>query len=235
MPARRVATALAAALVVVGVLAAALSGPLSLEGRPRAEPTWTPVAATAFPTASASPTPTVWDEIPEPPAWFDVLARTLLALGGLVVLAVLGLLLRYATRGWRLDHPEPDDVPPGDDTGEELTGRAVAALREGVHAATRALDDDVPPGDAVIGAWVAVETAAGRTGVVRERAETASEYAVRVLGATRADPDATRALLALYLAARFSTHGTTPDDVRRARDLLDVVAAGLVVTSQELP
>lgn len=231
MPARRttVVTVLAALLVVVGVLAAALSAPLSLEARPSDPITFTPPPATDLATSMSQPTgmPTA---LPEPPAWADDVVRVVQVLAVLALVAVAALLLRWASRGWRLDRgPDDDDeVPPGEDTGDELPDTAVEALREGVRDATRALDEDVPPGDAVIGAWVAVETAAARTGVVRDRAQTAGEFTVDVLDATRADPDATRALLRLYLAVRFGAHDVTADDVRRARDLLDVVAQGLV-------
>ena len=68
----------------------------------------------------------------------------------------------------------------------------------------------MPPGDAVIAAWVALEASAERSGLVRDRAQTATEFTVEVLDATRADPGATRALLDLYLAARYSEHVLTP-------------------------
>ncbi|MBD7917916.1 DUF4129 domain-containing protein [Cellulomonas sp. Sa3CUA2] len=224
------ATVLAALLVVVGVLGAALSGPLSLEARSGPDPTWSPPPG---PTITSSVTPPPSDDYlddPTPPAGLVWLVRAVQTLVVLAILTGIALLLRRALRGWRLDHAEDpgDDVEPGDEAGDELSDTAVEVLREGVRAATRALEDDVPPGDAVIGAWVAVETAAARTGVVRDRAETASEFAVRVLGATRADPAATRELLALYLAARFGAQGVDADDVGLARDLLAVVARGLV-------
>lgn len=233
MPARRtsVAVVLAALLVVVGVLAAALSGPVSLEARSGDDPTWTPPPAPSVTVSVTLPPSDGEAEEPPPvPAWIVWLVRAVQVLVVLAVLTALALLLRHATRGWRLDRDDvPEDrVPPGDEAGDELSDTAVAALREGVREATRALEDDVPPGDAVIGAWVAVETAAARTGVVRDRAQTASEFAVRVLDATRADPAATRELLALYLAARFGARGVDADDVRRARDLLTVVGQGLV-------
>ncbi|MBF0688343.1 MAG: DUF4129 domain-containing protein [Cellulomonas sp.] len=233
MPARRtsVATVLAALLVVVGVLAAALSGPVSLEARPDDGPTWTPPPApTVTTTATLPPSEDGPGEVPPTPRWAVWLVWVVQALVVLAVLTALALLLRHAARGWRGVRGDDgeDDVPPGDETGDELSDTAVAVLREGVRAATRALEDDVPPGDAVIGAWVAVETAAARTGVVRDPAETASEFAVRVLGATRADPSATRELLALYLGARFSARGVDADDVRLARELLTVVGEGLV-------
>lgn len=236
MPERRpsLVTVLAALLVVVGVLAAALSGPLSLEARPYQPPMASEIP-TEFPSVDPPPPAPEDVEPPPPAAWAEWFVRVVQALGALLVLTVLALLLRHARRGWRFDRPDDaeEDADPGDDTGEELSDTAVAALREGVQEATRALEDDVPPGDAVIGAWVAVETAAARTGVVRDRAETASEFAVRVLDATRADPAATRELLRLYLAARFGSHGVDADDVRRARDLLRVVGQGLVTGTDE--
>ncbi|MBO3094879.1 DUF4129 domain-containing protein [Cellulomonas dongxiuzhuiae] len=224
------ATVLAALLVVVGVLGAALSGPLSLESRSGPEPTFTPPPGPTITTTVTPPPSEDYLDDPTPPTGLVWLVRAVQTLVVLAILTGVALLLRRALRGWRLDRAEDpgDDVEPGDEAGDELSDTAVEVLREGVRAATRALEDDVPPGDAVIGAWVAVETAAARTGVVRDRAETASEFAVRVLGATRADPTATRELLTLYLAARFGAHGVDVDDVGRARDLLAVVGRGLV-------
>ncbi len=223
-------TALAALLLVVGVLAAALSGPLTLEGRPAEAPP-TPTSMPTVPEISESALPDdVLGQLPASYGWVSDVARLLQVLAAVAGLAVLVLVLRYMSRGWRLDQAADDEEEPspGDEAGDELADTAVAALREGVRQAQRAIQDDVPPGDAVIGAWVAVETAAARTGVVRDPAETASELAVRVLGATRADPAATRELLRLYLAARYGAHGVGPDDVRRAADLLEVVGQGLV-------
>lgn len=238
MPSRRtsVATALAAVLVVVGVLAAALAGPLSLQARPSA-PLTAPVLTPPPVTQTAPPEPLeLPEDTPDDLAWVAWAARVVIVLVLVVGVVLVALLLRYVARGWRLDRrgPDEDDVTPGDDEGD-VSATAVAALREGVAAATRALDEDVPPGDAVIGAWVAVETAAARTGVVRDRAQTASEFTVDVLDATRADPAATRDLLALYLAARFGAHPVTAADVRRARDLLAVVAQGLVPRRPDAP
>ncbi|WP_046529546.1 DUF4129 domain-containing protein [Cellulomonas sp. FA1] len=232
MPTRRasVVTALAALLVVVGVLGAALSGPLDLQAR-RVD---VPVATfTPPPPPEVTEAPELADgtqETPEPPAWLPWLLRAVQAVALLAVVTVLVLVGRQLARGWRFDRrDDEDDEPLGDGETGELTESGVAALREGVATATRALEEDVPPGDAVVAAWVAVETAAARTGVERDRAQTASEFAVAVLGATRADPAATRALLGLYLAARFGSHPVTSDDVPRARDLLETVAQGLVL------
>lgn len=232
MPARRTAaaTALAAVLVVVGVLAAAVSGPVSLHARTSDEPTWTMPAETYAATASPLPTPEPMGEPPTLPDWVQGLLEVLQWLAVVVGLLLISFLVRYLSRGWRVDEPgtADDDVAPGDEAGDEIDDTGVAALRAGVRQAEHALEDDVPPGDAVIGAWVAVETAAARTGVVRSRTQTTSEFTVRVLGATRADPAATRELLELYLAARFGAQGVDAADVERARELLGVVGRGLV-------
>lgn len=232
-----VATTLAALLVVVGVLAAALAGPVSLEARTSDGPTWTPPAVTQTPVPTAGPTQDPDDTDPALPAVSKAVAQAVLVLVAVAGALLAGVVLWFVARGWRLDgRTDPGDVvPPGDEGADELTDTAVAALREGVALATRALEDDVPPGDAVVGAWVAVETAAARTGVVRDRAQTATEFTVRVLDATRADPAATRELLALYLAARFGAGGVDATAVRRARDLLGVVGQGLVPRDDDAP
>jgi hypothetical protein len=106
-------------------------------------------------------------------------------------------------------------------------------MREGVRRAAQVLEDEVPPGDAVIAAWVALEASAERSGLVRDRAQTATEFTVEVLDATRADPGATRTLLALYLAARYSEHVLTPRDVDQARSSLAAIADDLTRRAED--
>ncbi|WP_309133665.1 DUF4129 domain-containing protein [Cellulomonas sp.] len=218
-----VLTACAAVLVVLAVVAAALAGPVRLTADERAPldmPTFTAPPQMTPPPVPDRPA----EEPPAPPRWLGPVVGSLVTL---VVLAVLALAARWLLRRYR-----PPDRGPGDD---DLDGAAadldethvVAAMRAGVASAERALEDDVPPGDAVVAAWVAVEDAAASTGVVRDRAQTATEFTLEVLDRTRADPVATRALLDLYLTARFSAHAVTPADVVRARELLAAVGEGL--------
>ncbi len=220
-----VLTAVAAVLVVLAVLAGALAGPVQLGGR-QAEPPELPPTFSVPP--PPSPPPAGVDrpvaEQGEPPAWLRTVVVVLLLLAGAAVLALVVRWLRR--RRWWTPPPPGDADAPGTaaDVGDM---QVVAAMRAGVRSASRALADDVPPGDAVVAAWVAVEEAAASTGVVRDRAQTATEFTLDVLDRTRADPDATRALLSLYLTARFGAHPVTAADVRRARELLDVVGTGL--------
>lgn len=220
-----VLTTLAAALVVLAVLAAALAGPVRLTADPVPPlemPTFS--AAPQLPPPTAPPRP-VDEDVPAPPGWLgDVVDAVLVLLAvAALVLAARWLLRR---RWWvRDDAPGDDDLDGAEADVDDA--HVVAAMRAGVASAGRALDDDLPPGDAVVAAWVAVEEAAASTGVVRDRAQTATEFTVDVLDGTRADPAATRGLLDLYLAARFSAHAVTAADVARARALLATVADGL--------
>ncbi|QGQ20655.1 DUF4129 domain-containing protein [Cellulomonas sp. JZ18] len=207
------------------MLAAALAGPVRLTADPVAPlelPTFS--APPQLPPPTAGPDRTV-EDAPPPPAWLGDVVGALLTL---VAVAALALLARWLLRRrwWVRDGGPRDDDLDGAE-GDVDDTHVVAAMRAGVASAARALDDDVPPGDAVVAAWVAVEDAAASTGVVRDRAQTATEFTVDVLDGTRADPVATRALLDLYLAARFSAHAVTAADVVRARELLAAVGDGL--------
>ncbi|WP_166436068.1 DUF4129 domain-containing protein [Cellulomonas shaoxiangyii] len=220
-----VVTVLAGVLVVVAVLAAALAGPVRLasRGAPPPPPLPSLSALTPPPQPTSAPDRPV-AEVTDPPEWLGPVVAVVLVV---LAAAVLALVAR-----WLLRRRWPGPPPPGDDDlggaeGDVDETHVVTALRAGVSAAARALDDDVPPGDAVVAAWVAVEDAAASTGIVRDRAQTATEFTLDVLDGTRADPAATRALLVLYLEARFGAHPVTAADVQRARELLAVVGDGL--------
>ncbi len=151
-----------------------------------------------------------------------------------VVVAVAAVLLVLLVR-WALRRqlptrpPPPDPLPalapvagPGADREPDLR-----VLAEGARDAVRHLTTAASPADAVIAAWVALEDAAARSGVTRERSSTATEFALDVLDRTAADPAAARTLLALYLRARFDDQPLLAEDVdaaaRAAGALLDSV------------
>src|SRR5665647_2249174 len=113
----------------------------------------------------------------------------------------------------------PDDA--GIEQGDAYTGPGVAlpnlpTLREGVVEANLQLRRFVRPTDAVIAAWVRLEKAAARSGVLRDPAATPTEFTVKVLDRAPVDPEATRTLLGLYLRARFGGEQMTADDVTAA-------------------
>jgi Domain of unknown function (DUF4129) len=143
---------------------------------------------------------------------------------------LLVLLVRWALRRQLPARPPPSDplparapvAGPGADREPDLR-----VLTEGARDAVRHLTAAASPADAVIAAWVALEDAAARSGVTRERSSTATEFALDVLDRTAADPAAARILLALYLRARFDDQPLLGEDVdaaaRAAGALLDTV------------
>ncbi|MFS0702820.1 DUF4129 domain-containing protein, partial [Cellulomonas sp. 179-A 4D5 NHS] len=222
--ARRVAPV--AVLVVGVVLAAAAAGPWRVTGRPTA---WELFPPQDLPRSRSLPTPPPVDLEPGalPSGLVTATGWVVAGVGVLAVLVVLALLVRKALAALARRGAVTEGGSPTTGAVDLVEGLTVPQLREGVAAAGRRLDEDVPPGDAVVAAWVALEHAAAATGIVRERSTTATELTVQVLDATRADPAATRTLLDLYLAARFSAHPVTAADVATARRCLDVLADGL--------
>ncbi|WP_448062601.1 DUF4129 domain-containing protein [Cellulomonas hominis] len=229
-PGRRSPRAAVLGLVAAAVLLAAVVGPWRPTGDGalsflRADPIAQPVPEEP----TSSPTPEVVPAQTGTSAWVLAVTRVVIVLAAVALAVLLVLLVRRVLVALARRRPgERHEAPAGAalalDPSDEL---AVPALRDAVAAAADRIDESLPPGDAVIAAWVAVERAAERSGIIRDPAATATELTVAVLDASRADPVATRALLDLYLAARFSEHVLTPTDVRAARTHLEVLAAGL--------
>lgn len=231
MPGRHVAV-----LVLLGlaVLAAAVAGPWSPEfadgGRVTVDVPADPPTPEGPATPSVGPEPRTPGEEPDlvAPAWL----RPVLVTAALLAVALL--VLRLARR-LRLT----DDVAP--DLGQESAGPGVEgirdrspdlhALREGVAAAARHLRSAARPVDAVVAAWVRLEEAAAASGLPRDPAATPTEFTLAVLDRTDADPAVTRALLDLYLRARFGEEHLDADDVAAARRAVDLIGAALVRTS----
>jgi hypothetical protein len=222
------AALLVGAFVVVAVLGAALAGPFHLVQRSTPQSTFEMPTLTAG-TAVSTPVPASTDAAAQLPAGAEKWVYLAILVGiGVILLIGVWLLGNWIRRLRERRAPiETDDVEPDVELGDDVVDNATPALREGVRRAAQVLEDEVPPGDAVIAAWVALEAAAGRSGLVRERAQTATEFTVEVLDATRADPGATRHLLELYLAARYSDHRLTRDDVVSARESLAAIADDL--------
>jgi Domain of unknown function (DUF4129) len=221
----------AVVLTVVVVLGSAVAGPWVITGRDTA---WDLFPGQAFPTSTAEPlsnrSPAAVTSQAETSPVLAVAGRVLVALAVVTLVVLLVVLLVGLTRRWRAAverrAAEPEILTPGLD-GAAFDDAHLPGLRAAVALAGRHLDDDVPPGDAVISAWVALERAAEQTGVRRDPAATPTEFTVAVLDATQVDPAAIRALLELYLAARFSEHPLTDEDVERARASLQTLATGL--------
>lgn len=142
-----------------------------------------------------------------------------------VITVVLVLLVRWALRR-RLPvrTPPPQPLPSGGEPALTTVADAAPdgrALREGAEAAAEHLRGPTSPGDGVIAAWLALEDAAGRSGVRRRPSATPTEFALQVLDRTAADPAAARTLLSLYLRARFDDRPLGVDDLRTAAGAAD--------------
>ncbi len=217
------------ALVVVTVLGSALAGPFVPQQRPGAEFVMPSVLLPDRDQPTPAPTREAVAEAVPPdgaPPWLVVLAFCLL----LVLLAVLGRTTARIVRRWLEQQRElavDDGLGPGQVLRGDVLDLAQPALSAGVADAVQALARDLPPGDAVVAAWVALEQSAERSGVVRDRAQTPTEFTLELLDETRADPAASRTLLDLYLVARFSEHPVTAEHVSRARAALHEISRGL--------
>jgi hypothetical protein len=91
------------------------------------------------------------------------------------------------------------------------------ALRSGIELALEMLDEQREPADAIVRAWLGLQETAEESGIVRQPAETATEFTSRILSRAVVDDRAVRTLLRLYLRTRFGDHPVTSDDVAAVR------------------
>jgi hypothetical protein len=162
---------------------------------------------------------------PEPPGAASPVAplviAVLLALGGAAILwFVLRALLRARGRGTTLpplgDAAEPAPPPlPADATVDSEPDAPI--VHRGLRLALEALDEGREPADAVVKAWLGLQSAAEESGVERRPAETPTEFTSRVITRVQADAAAAAQLVDVYQAVRFGGHPITPVDVRAAR------------------
>jgi hypothetical protein len=95
------------------------------------------------------------------------------------------------------------------------------ALRPGISFALQVLDEQRDPADAIVRAWLGLQETAEESGIVRQPAETPTEFTTRILSRSFADDRAIRTLLRLYLRTRFGDHPVTTDDVAAVRSALE--------------
>jgi len=105
--------------------------------------------------------------------------------------------------------PEPEPEPD------------MPALRTGISLALQVLDEQRDPADAIVRAWLGLQETAEESGIVRQQAETPTEFTSRILSRASADDRAIRTLLRLYLRTRFGDHPVTAEDVAAVRSALE--------------
>lgn len=190
---------------------------------------WNPDMSITLPTPEESETPTPPPTAPPEtqPAAQDVVLWIFIVLG-LVVLALVVAVAARAIRTWWSRRPEVAPDPPVTvDTlpGQVMPSREVVA--DAVAEALARLDGTPDPADAVVRAWLVLEEAVAREGVVRDAAQTQAELTRDVLHTTRAPREATTTLLRTYEAVRYGTGDVTPADVATARAALEEILTSL--------
>jgi hypothetical protein len=98
-------------------------------------------------------------------------------------------------------------------------------LRSGIELALATLDERREPADAIVRAWLGLEQTAEQSGIIRQAAETPTEFTTRILSRAATDDHAITTLLSLYLRTRFGDHPVTDDDVATVRHALEELAA----------
>ncbi len=206
-------------VVMAALVVAAVGQPVSLLSRPTDVQTIPPLppvtslqssATTPQPTATSTATPF------DPSPVLVTLVQVILVLAALaVVLALVQLIRTLLRRRPHLElHEEPDfaiPLVPG-----ELLDAARARLQD---------LESGEPRNAIVAAWLGLETSAAATGLPRLPAETSTDYTERVIGVWPVDSERLGDLAALYREARFSVHelGETHRD-RAINDLRVLIA-----------
>lgn len=204
------ATIGAAVLVMAALVVAALSDPVQVMSRPQSDRTSQvplpplPSLTRTTPTATATETSEIgWD----PSAVLGVLFQFVVAV--IILTALLGIaLLAEAAIRRRPRLVDAEDrgfvVPP---VPEELLRSASSRL---------ALLDTGEPRNAIVAAWLDLETAAAASGLPRHPSETSTEYTTRVIGTWPVDRGRLSDLAQLYREARFSLHALGEAERHRA-------------------
>lgn len=228
--------ALVATLATVVLAAAATGTPWSWN-----VPAWlSTLSGAQEPPPEPVPTATT-PPVEPPPVPLDQggfgLGDYLLAVAGIVLLVVALLVLRNVlARIRRGGAPAPlVTAPPGHTLLGTPEDDVVPHLRHGLSTAEQHLTATVPPRDAVVAAWVALEDAAALAGAHRDPAQTPTEFTVAVLDRTPADPDAVATLRALYHRARFRDADIDTGDVQTAREALHRLADDLAIDETATP
>ena len=210
-----------AAVVMAALVVAALGRPLSLLSRPTDTQTFTPLPTVTSTPPSLTLPATTYTTNPAPydpsPVLITLVQLILVATGLLVAFALVQLVRSLLRRRPHLElHEEPDFAIP------VVPGELLEAARERL----RDLESGEPR-NAIVAAWLGLETSAAATGLPRLPAETSSEYTERVIGVWPVDSERLGDLAALYREARFSVHELGEGHRDRAVTDLRVLIADL--------
>lgn len=159
----------------------------------------------------------------KPPAWLVFTSELALISLGIVCVVIIVRRFRIRRR-LRFDPGKlaPRRAPP--EPEQEETD--VQALADEIGTQLAVLEAGEPR-NAIVAAWIALETAAERAGVPRNPSETPAEFTRRAMAKYHLDEDALLRLADLYREARFSRHRLTPTHLDHARECLRVLVDDL--------
>ncbi len=145
-----------------------------------------------------------------------------------VILAAVVALAAYAASGGRIlrnvKRPRWRVLPRDAEAIEALPDDDTLVVDiDAIHLALSGGD----PTDAIISAWMQLESDAAAAGLPRQDHETSAEYAERVVARASVDPTPIGELAALYREARFSRHLLGDAHRERAQAALHRVEAAL--------
>ena len=211
------------------MLGAVVFAGVALGGGPRfSGPRWVPGAGEAPPEHLSTLAPTLASQPPVETGSTSVLGPLLLTvavvLGAAVILwFVLRAVLRTRARQRALPSLEAaEPSPPPLPADAAVTAEPDAPIvHRGLRLALELLDEQREPDDAVVRAWLGLQSAAEESGVERRPAETPTEFTARVITRVQADAAAAAQLVDVYQGVRFGGHPITPADVRRARTAVE--------------
>lgn len=213
------AVVVAGAAVVVGSV---LAGPVET-GPPR----WVPAPIASMPTMPAQDSGD--GGLPLTDHGGDLVGRIFVAILEIVAVAVavliVALIVRLVLRriSDRRRRVRRDHAAQSGGASAVLDADAVVAapvMQRGIARALALLNEPRAPGDAVVQAWLGLEDAAMAAGARREDAETAAEYAARIVQRFDTDRDAAQRLLRLYHDVRFGSREVDAQAVVEARECL---------------
>ncbi|GAA4172745.1 hypothetical protein GCM10022287_14140 [Gryllotalpicola koreensis] len=154
-----------------------------------------------------------------------VLTVILLIAAAVLLWFMLRAVLRARGRGRTLPvltAVEADAPPLPDDLGHDPDAEPDAPIvHRGLRLALDALDEQREPADAVVRAWLGLQSAAEDSGVERRPAETPTEFTARVITRVQADAGAAAQLVDVYQAVRFGGHPISSAEVRAARSAIE--------------
>lgn len=224
-PGARRALLLSVLLAVVVVAAAGLTGTTHFGGA-RWVPHWSPGHGATPQTAPSA-------KLPKAPKTAPVHVSVRFPFELLAWIGAGIVLLGVAIVLWRLWRNRP--APRARDVHSAAAERArevepepepePEALRSGIELALQQLDEQHEPADAVVRAWLGLQETAEESGILRQPAETPTEFTSRILRSALTDDRAIRTLLRLYLRTRFGDHPVTRDDVAAVREALQELVA----------